>query len=564
MANFFNSFLQGALGAGNQFKDFQHATRLYVDNRYALAPKEGFLYYVKFSINQAAIPNNQWAQTSQREIGMLVKGCDLPKFTIGHEVLNQYNRKTYIQNKITYSTVSFTFHDDHSNTTHNLWKSYYAYYYADGKTGATNSTQRTSGGPGPSANQFTVPPAFGDTKYQNGSNPFQTTSYGLNNGQNKPYFNYIIVYQLNRKQYTSYLLVNPIITEWAHDKLEQSSNAKMLENRMTIGYEAVLYSEGKVTQGSPAGEFSTVHYDLSPSPLSVLGGGSASLFGPGGTIDGINEVFGDLQQYQSGNGSPSDLFKAAIGSANILRNAGNITGAGAASEGLALLTGGIASLGGSRGNLPTSVSAGAGSVAGFAVNLFKGKSTSAPADASQAQVTDQQQSQVAQGDLPGPSTAAAPSGPTLPSPLPTDADSLNTVLADQQAAESSLLDQITKNTDLKAKYDSIIATAKASGNPLALNAVYAKMAAQNYTDPVKLTASLTQVQNNISQVQSALQTAQATETPPDTLSADQKVAGTAPESNLDSSENTDYNINTNDIKIADNNDSTPKEDYQSA
>ena len=589
MANFFSSFLQntvvGALGEGTQFKDFQHATRLYVDNRYALAPKEGFLYYVIFNINQQAIPAGQWKSTHQREVGLLVKGCDLPKFTIANEVLNQYNRKTYVQSKITYSPVNFIFHDDQTNTTHNLWKSYYAYYFADGKTSASNSantpaTANANGGilnsitsllggnsgsaGGISANTFTVPPAFGDTKYQQGTNPFQTAGYGLNNGQNAPYFNYITIFQLNQKRYTSFTLVNPLVTEWSHDKLEQSTNNKLLENKMTVGYEAVLYGEGTVTQGSTAGGFSTLHYDLTPSPLSILGGGSKSLFGPGGTVDGINELFGDLNSYQSGNGSPADLAKAAIAGANTLRNLNGQTLQSAAGEGLALLTGGIAGLAkgggvGPGGGTPAGAGAGLG---GFALSMFTGKSTSTPGAATQAQVTTRSISQVSQSDLPGAPSGTVPSTPSLPSPLPTDTDSLNALLSSQQDAESSLMDQIATNTALKTQYDPLIATAQASGNPQALSAVYAKMAAQNYTDPDKLQASLTQVQNNIDTVNTALESATATETPPSTLASNEGTEGTAPESSLDATENSDYEVNTNDVQVADNSDSTPKEDYQ--
>ena len=553
MANFFSSFLGGALGEGNQFKDFTHATRLYVDNRYALTPKEGFLYYVVFSINQNAIPKGQWAETKQREVGLLVKACDLPKFTLGHEVLNQYNRKTYVQNKITYNPVSFTFHDDHSNTTHNLWKSYYGYYFADGKTSA-----------GPSANTFAIPPAFGDTKYKSGSNPFQTMGYGLNNGQKLPYFNYVTIYQLNQKRYTSFTLVNPLVTEWSHDKLEQSSNNKLLENKMTVGYEAVLYSEGVVKKGQPAAGFSTVHYDLSPSPLSRLGVGSKNLFGPGGTLDGINEIFGDLNEYQSGNGSPADLFKAGIAGANVLRNARNITGAGAASEGLALLTGGIASLGGARGNLPTSVSAGGGTVAGFALSLFKGKSTSSPGDATQAQVTTKTSSQVAQADLPVGAPSIVNIDTSLPNTLPTTVDGLSTLLVDQQSIKNNIQSEIERNTTLKTSYDSQIAAAKSSNDATALNAIYADMSSNNYTDPNKLQTSLNQVDNNLLTLQSALQTAQETVTAPSTLGNDQVVAGTAPESKLDASVNSDYQINQNTTQVADSSNTVSKEGYETA
>jgi hypothetical protein len=40
--------------------------------------------------------------------------------------------------------------------------------------------------------------------------------------------------------------------------------------------------------------FATIHYDLEPSPLSVLGRGTTSIFGPGGIVDGVGSVLGDV------------------------------------------------------------------------------------------------------------------------------------------------------------------------------------------------------------------------------------------------------------------------------
>ena len=61
MSNPFNNFLgQVIQGAGNpkgNLADFAHASRLYVDNTMALAPKNGWIFYVVFNINQAALNN---------------------------------------------------------------------------------------------------------------------------------------------------------------------------------------------------------------------------------------------------------------------------------------------------------------------------------------------------------------------------------------------------------------------------------------------------------------------------------------------------------------------------
>ena len=58
------------------------------------------------------------------------------------------------------------------------------------------------------------------------------------------------------------------------------------------------------------------HYDQSPSPLSVLGGGTNSIFGPGGIVDGIGSVISNVQ---SGN-----ILGAILGASNTYNNAKKI------------------------------------------------------------------------------------------------------------------------------------------------------------------------------------------------------------------------------------------------
>ena len=63
---------------------------------------------------------------------------------------------------------------------------------------------------------------------------------------------------------------------------------------MSLAYEAVQYETGPVSEGSVQG-FSTIHYDKTPSPLSSLGGGTTSILGPGGLVDGIGTSVTNLQ-----------------------------------------------------------------------------------------------------------------------------------------------------------------------------------------------------------------------------------------------------------------------------
>jgi hypothetical protein len=327
------NFLQSVVDTGIQVKDFAHASRLYADNVFALAPKAGWLYYVVFDVEPSAITDQQWAnQQRLSEVGMLVKSADLPKFGIQTEVVNQYNRKTVIQKGINYNPVSINMHDDQSNVVHNLWLNYYRYYYADSTWGGT--------GPIGTARNNT-PGAYQNNKYLPSTDLFNPVNYGLNSRLTvAPFFRSITIYQLNRKLFTSYKLVNPIIQSWEHDRLDQTQGNKLAESKMSLNYEAVFYGVGQVRKDTPTG-FAVFHYDTSPSPLSLAGGGNNSLFGPGGVIPGALEIFGDVSNILNpdSNVGPLGVLGTVIKGASLVRNVKGITKDSLRAEGYSILQG---------------------------------------------------------------------------------------------------------------------------------------------------------------------------------------------------------------------------------
>jgi hypothetical protein len=339
-----SSFLQGVVQGATQPKgmmgDFTHASRLYVDNVFSLAPKASWIYYVVFDINPAAITDTTWNnQKRTGEVGMLVKATDLPKFTIQSEVVNQYNKKSVIHKNITYNPISMSLHDDQSNVVHNMWINYYRYYFSDAKyagVGPIGTAKDNRSGAFTKGNQYATP-----------NNLFGPTDFGLNSSLvNEPFFRSINIFQMNRKVFTSYVLVNPLITAWEHDRMDQTSVNRLNESKMTVAYEAVLYGAGRVKKDTPSG-FATFHYDNSPSPLSIAGGGNSSLFGPGGVIPGSLEVFGDVSGILDPDSktSPLDILQAGIKGANLVRNIKNITKDGLRAEGYQLLNNTIKSIG---------------------------------------------------------------------------------------------------------------------------------------------------------------------------------------------------------------------------
>jgi hypothetical protein len=131
----------------------------------------------------------------------------------------------------------------------------------------------------------------------------------------KPYLKNIVIFLLHKQRFTSMQLVNPVIGSFAHDTVDNADGAGTLSNVMQVYYETVLYDSGTINKTDMPG-FATLNYDHEPSPLTVLGGGTSSIFGPGGVIDGIGSV---MKNVRSGN-----ILGAILGASNTYNNAKKI------------------------------------------------------------------------------------------------------------------------------------------------------------------------------------------------------------------------------------------------
>ena len=301
--------------------DYAHAARLFVDDDMRLAPKLKFQFHVSFSINQKALKSLNFNYRHQNEINMLVKSADLPKFQIQTETLNQYNRKKVVQTKIDYQPVNITFHEDNFSVVRQLWENYYSYYYADAEASKIygNYNRTAMLGPG-----------------------FIRTTYGLDNNSSIPFFNNVTIYLFARRTWSSVTLINPVITAWNHDTMNYSDSSPS-QNSMTLAYEAVNYNYGNVSRGNPPG-FAVDHYDTTPSPLSLAGGGTATVFGPGGVLAGAETVFGRVASGAAFN-SPLDFLNTAIVAINTYQNAKSLNKTNVKGELTAIATKGIVNLG---------------------------------------------------------------------------------------------------------------------------------------------------------------------------------------------------------------------------
>ena len=337
-----NNFLKGFQDGLPGMKDYQHASRLYIDNNHKLMPKQKFLFHVVFNTDETLFVDG-FNANERYELNMLVKACDLPKYDLSYEEKTQYNKKMYTATRIAYDPVNITFHDDHADTVNAFWKKYYEYHIAD----SINMN-----------NDLTISKTKDD--YYDGIDKKSMTKFGMDTPKlrQKPYLKGIEIFVLHKQRFTSMTLVNPVIGSFSHDNLDQADGAGVLNNVMQILYETVIYKSGIINRNNVPG-FATIHYDNSPSPLTVLGGGTNSIFGPGGVVDGIGSV---IRNVQSGN-----ILGAILSASNTYNNAKKIKKSDAKEELKGIAKDGILNVAKQAGSITNPVaqfSVGAATLAG--------------------------------------------------------------------------------------------------------------------------------------------------------------------------------------------------------
>ena len=347
-----NNFLKGFQDGLPGMKDYRHASRLYIDNNHKLMPKQKFLFHVVFNTDETLFVDG-FNPNERLELNMLVKSCDLPRYNMSVEEKTQYNKKMYAATRIAYEPVNITFHDDHADTVNAFWKKYYEYHIADSVS--LNSDLQIS--------------ATKDDLYDWGDKR-PTNKFGMDTPvqRQKPYLKGIEIFVLHKQRFTSMTLVNPIIGSFSHDNLDQADGGGVMANTMQILYETVIYKSGIVNKNNVPG-FATIHYDNEPSPLTVLGGGTNSIFGPGGVVDGVGSV---IRNVQSGN-----ILGAILSASNTYNNAKKIKKKDVKEELKGIAKEGVLEVGKQAGSITNPVGAfsvGAAVAAGAVLASAKGSS----------------------------------------------------------------------------------------------------------------------------------------------------------------------------------------------
>jgi hypothetical protein len=326
MSYFGEDFLKGFFGADG-LKDYSHAAKTFRTNGYELSPRYKFLFHVFFTINTGQIPQlqNAFGDGEVATVGLMVKTVQLPTYSISVDTMNQYNRKRLVQSKIEYNPVQIVFNDDQSDLIRNMWYNYYRYYYKD----STYNYDNTASINGSIGNLQTLQNGFGYNTRDIYENSRQVSDWGyigegyqdtlalpgstVDPSSKPPFFRDIKIYGLSQKKFASYVLINPMVTEWQHDTYDYGQGAGTMTNTMTVKYETVKYYNGYVGGNQPS---STVvgladpnHYDITRSALARPGS-TSTVFGQGGLVDAGIGLLEDLNALQTGQGGLQNVLGA--------------------------------------------------------------------------------------------------------------------------------------------------------------------------------------------------------------------------------------------------------------
>lgn len=299
-----NQILQGFLG-DETLRDYRHASKTFTSNQFELKPRFKFLFHVTFTINTSAIEYLRavFGETELRELSLLVKSADLPKFNVDTEVIRQYNRKRVVQTGINYQPVTLTFHDDGGDNARRLWYYYFTYYYKDAiqpyeTPGSSTFDISQTRQPGFDYNARDI---YADTQQvKDWGFVGESSTDGIVGASGKPpFFRDIRIYGLDQHKYGEYVLINPVIKYWGHDQYEYADTGTTMQHTMTLEYETVKYYAGNMSANPQGGDNNVsgfgdeAHYDTRRSPISRPGG-NQTVFGQGGLLSAIGSIGQDL------------------------------------------------------------------------------------------------------------------------------------------------------------------------------------------------------------------------------------------------------------------------------
>lgn len=306
---------QGPEGPKGVHANFQHATDVFVENYYRLAPRYKFLFHAFFELDKS-VPTvgSLVGSKADEDISLLVKTSNLPAYTFDTTTKNAYNRKKIVYKQINYDPLTLTFHDDNAGIMNALWNAYYTYYSND--------------------------PDHDTDAMWKADNTWTGKRYGMDVDTPTRFFKRISLSTMSRQKYLKYDIWGVRIKSWKHGDVDYSEGNGIVENSMTIEFEGVTYDSGDVSYGSPD-KFASTRYDKVPSP-NTTGGGPGG--GGGGNIPTImnsvpepnllqgsgqfsSSVIGQLENYRNISLPGGVIPGGAIAGSSIVNQIGGIVGA---------------------------------------------------------------------------------------------------------------------------------------------------------------------------------------------------------------------------------------------
>lgn len=309
------TILRGLNGTSDTVRDYNHASRTFVSDNYALLPKTKRWWHVYFELTQEArtlyinqvVPMLGGSETrlgplpnydQMHNLSVLAKTVKLPGVKMDTKKHNQYNKQIISINKINYDDITIEFHDDAAGYTRAFWDAYYLYHIQDSRYRNYNSISGQGLNVPNTEWGYDVAPEFSSNALSEltlyGNPALDNHHYGLDTvnrstGGNSvdgyldrisPFLRSIKIYHFTRPSgsgaeknsphYTEYTLVNPVIASWEQDTLDYSSSDSAV-NTMGISYETIMYATGRLDEkNSEIASWKKVqetHWDSSRSPL---------------------------------------------------------------------------------------------------------------------------------------------------------------------------------------------------------------------------------------------------------------------------------------------------------
>lgn len=191
-------------------------------------PRVKYMFYANFVVSSEALSmfsNLYNISNWQGGVSFKIRTVDKPNVDLSQRELNQYNRKRYAYTKTEYKPVTLSIYDTVDNDPLAMWVEYFNYYFGDARA-KSNMTMGTS----------PVDPTFDDS-----------TGWGLRPLVNQvQFFTKLNVYALYNREYTLTTYLNPKVNSIDWGNHDTSSN-DLEDFRMTLSYETLQYSAGKIT-----------------------------------------------------------------------------------------------------------------------------------------------------------------------------------------------------------------------------------------------------------------------------------------------------------------------------